>query len=110
MFATSSRHDVRVWHASTGQELLRIKVPNLLCNALDITPDGKAIITGKQYLWKCKELFIVSAWDDGKIRAFLPETGKPIYTIHDAHSKVSLLLKPGPIFYIESQSILIILM
>lgn len=61
-------------------------------------------------LMKYKELFVVSAWDDGKIRAFLPESGKPIYTIHDAHSKVSLLLKPDPTFYIESQSILSILM
>ena len=47
LFATSSRNDVRVWHASTGKELLRIAVPNLLCNALEITPDGNAIITGK---------------------------------------------------------------
>ena len=31
-------------------------------------------------------LFFV-AWDDGKIRAFLPESGKPAYVIHDAHSK-----------------------
>ena len=38
---------MRVWHAITGQELLRITVSNLLCNALEITPDGKAIITGK---------------------------------------------------------------
>lgn len=72
LFGTSSRHDVRVWHATTGQELLRITISNLLCNALEITPDGKAIIT---------------AWDDGKIRAFLPESAKLIYTIHDAHSK-----------------------
>lgn len=30
-----------------------------------------------------------SGWDDGKIRAFLPESGKPVYTIHNAHSKVN---------------------
>ena len=46
LFATSSRHDVRVWHSNTGKELLRISVPNLQCNALAITPDGNAIITG----------------------------------------------------------------
>ena len=32
-------------------------------------------------------LFLSVAWDDGKIRAFLPESGKPAYVIHDAHSK-----------------------
>jgi WD40 repeat protein len=72
LFATSSRHDARIWHSTTGKELLRIKVANLFCNAIEITPDGKAIITG---------------WDDGKIRAFYPETAKSIYTIHNAHSK-----------------------
>ena len=30
-----------------------------------------------------------SGWDDGKIRAFLPESGKPVYTIHNAHGKVN---------------------
>ena len=28
-----------------------------------------------------------TAWDDGKIRAFYPESGKPAYIIHDAHGK-----------------------
>ena len=49
MFATSSRNDVRVWHAVTGKELLRIEVANLQCNAVEITPDARAIITG-QYI------------------------------------------------------------
>ena len=47
LFATSSRHDVRVWHSNTSKELLRIQIPNLLCNAVEITPDGKGIITGQ---------------------------------------------------------------
>ena len=46
LFATSSRGDVRVWHTGTGKELLRLAVPNLTCHALDITPDGGAILTG----------------------------------------------------------------
>ena len=50
MFATSSRNDVRVWHAVTGKELLRIEVANLQCNAVEITPDARAIITG-QYIY-----------------------------------------------------------
>lgn len=72
LFATSSGNDVRVWHVSTGKELLRLVVPNLTCHAVTFTPDGRAIIT---------------AWSDGKIRAFYPETARPMYTIHDAHHK-----------------------
>ena len=29
------------------------------------------------------------AWADGTIRAYYPESGKPMYTIHNAHGKVS---------------------
>ncbi len=47
LFVTSSRDDVRVWHAESSQELLRISVPNLTCNAVELTPDGKAIVTGE---------------------------------------------------------------
>lgn len=46
LFATSSKNDVRVWHTETGKELLRISVPNITCHTINITPDGKAIITG----------------------------------------------------------------
>ena len=28
---------------------------------------------------------ILSGWSDGKIRVFFPESGKPIFTINDAH-------------------------
>ena len=28
---------------------------------------------------------IISGWNDGKIRAFAPQSGKLLYTIHDAH-------------------------
>lgn len=48
LFATSSRSTVCVWHTVTGKELLRLVVPNLTCHAVDITPDGGAIITGAE--------------------------------------------------------------
>ena len=48
LFATSSRNTVCVWHTVTGKELLRLVVPNLTCHAVDITPDGGAIITGAE--------------------------------------------------------------
>lgn len=29
---------------------------------------------------------IISGWSDGKIRAFLPQSGKLLYVINDAHN------------------------
>ncbi|NXS58914.1 CFA52 protein, partial [Brachypteracias leptosomus] len=71
LFATCSRNDIRVWHTPEHRELLRISVPNVTCCAVDFMRDGRSIISG---------------WDDGKIRAFLPESGRLMYMIHHAHS------------------------
>uniref|UniRef100_A0A673Z952 Cilia- and flagella-associated protein 52 n=1 Tax=Salmo trutta TaxID=8032 RepID=A0A673Z952_SALTR len=71
LFATCSQDDIRVWHAETSKELLRLSVPNMTCNALDFMIDGHSII---------------SAWNDGKIRVFAPETGRAMLVIHSAHS------------------------
>jgi WD40 repeat protein len=70
VFGTCSKNDIRVWNTKTRQELLRIHVPNLECFCLDFMRDGKSIISG---------------WHDGKIRAFLPQSGKLLYCINDAH-------------------------
>lgn len=70
IFVTGSEQDIRVWSATKRRELLRINVPNLNCYAVDITPAGDSI---------------VSAWSDGKIRAFFPESGKLQFMISDAH-------------------------
>ncbi|CAH2292093.1 cilia- and flagella-associated 52 [Pelobates cultripes] len=71
LFATCSKNDIRVWLNSSHKELLRITIPNMTCFAIDITRDGKCIL---------------SAWDDGKIRAFTPESGRLMYIIENAHS------------------------
>ncbi|XP_056136511.1 cilia- and flagella-associated protein 52 [Lampris incognitus] len=71
LFATCSQEDIRVWHINRSKELLRITVPNMTCNALDIMTDGNSII---------------SAWNDGKIRVFAPESGRVLLIIHNAHS------------------------
>jgi cilia- and flagella-associated protein 52 len=71
LFATCSLHDIRVWNAITRQELLRIEVPGLDCHSVSFMADGKSIISG---------------WSDGKIRAFLPQSGKLLYAINDAHN------------------------
>ncbi|XP_013789234.2 cilia- and flagella-associated protein 52-like [Limulus polyphemus] len=72
LFATCSKEHIRIWNISSGQELLRVTVPNMTCHSIEFMRDGKSII---------------SAWDDGKIRAFTPRTGKIIFTIHDAHNR-----------------------
>ena len=70
LFLTSSGSDIRVWHARQRRELLRIQVPGpaVLCIAIN----GKGSV-------------IASGWDDGKVRAFSPESGKLLWTITDAH-------------------------
>jgi WD40 repeat protein len=70
VFATCSLADIRVWNATTRQELLRIQVPNLECYCMDFMRDGKSILSG---------------WSDGKVRSFLPQSGKLVYVINDAH-------------------------
>lgn len=72
MFATAGKDDVRIWNIETFQELLRIKVPNFSCSAVQFAHDGKSILT---------------AWNDGIIRAFTPLTGRLIFAIMNAHNK-----------------------
>jgi WD40 repeat protein len=70
LFATCGGSDIRVWNARTKNELLRIQVPNNSVNCVAFMPDGKSIVSG---------------WDDGKIRAFKPQSGALLYSISDAH-------------------------
>jgi WD40 repeat protein len=74
LVVTSSEGDIRVWNILRKQELLRIQVPNVKCLCSVVSPSGTLILTG---------------WDDGKIRAFYPESGKLKFTIADAHEKVT---------------------
>ncbi|RKP00396.1 hypothetical protein CXG81DRAFT_26895 [Caulochytrium protostelioides] len=70
VFATASETDIRIWNLATLGELLRIVVPNVACQCLMFSNDGSSLITG---------------WNDGKIRAFGPQSGRIQYTINDAH-------------------------
>nr|XP_029732385.1 cilia- and flagella-associated protein 52-like [Aedes albopictus] len=72
VFATSSHESIRIWSTSRMQELLRIVVPNFASSSIVFSRDGKSII---------------SAWNDGVIRAFTPLSGKLIYAIPNAHNK-----------------------
>lgn len=71
LILTCSVGDIRVWNVRAKQELLRIQVPNLECLCCAITKSGSTIVSG---------------WNDGKIRAFYPETGRMKFVISDAHS------------------------
>lgn len=79
LFATCSLNDIRIWNAQTRQELLRIEVPGLECHCIYFMADGKSILSG---------------WTDGKIRAFLPQSGKLFYAINDAHNHGVTALSP----------------
>jgi WD40 repeat protein len=70
IFITASGSDIRLWHAVQRRELLRIQVPNQNCLCVAVNRAGSTIISG---------------WDDGKVRAFSPESGKLLFTIADAH-------------------------
>jgi len=70
LFATCSNNDIRVWLTAKKQEALRIQVPNLVCHCIAIPAGGSMIVSG---------------WNDGKIRAFTPASGKLVYTLPDAH-------------------------
>lgn len=72
VFATCSMGDIRVWHLQECRELVRINIPNVECNCIAFTDDGRCILSG---------------WSDGKIRAFGPQTGKELYVINDAHQQ-----------------------
>lgn len=71
-FATASFESIRIWSSTKKVELLRIVVPNLESKSVTFSRDGKSI---------------VSAWNDGIIRAFTPLTGKLMYAIPNAHNK-----------------------
>jgi len=70
IFATASNNDIRIWNIMNCEELLKITVPNLHCKCLTFNKDGNSLITG---------------WDDGKIRAFGPQSGRLQWEINDAH-------------------------
>jgi cilia- and flagella-associated protein 52 len=72
VFATASFESIRIWSSTRKLELLRIVVPNFESRSVTFSRDGKSI---------------VSAWNDGIIRAFTPLTGKLMYAIPNAHNK-----------------------
>lgn len=77
LIVTASFGDIRVWNCNSRTELLRIQVPNLEALCANVTPSGSTLISG---------------WDDGKVRAFYPESGRMKFIISNAHAeKVSAI-------------------
>jgi cilia- and flagella-associated protein 52 len=72
LIVTASLGDIRVWNCNSRTELLRIQVPNIEAMCAAVTPSGSSLISG---------------WDDGKIRAFYPESGRMKFTITNAHAE-----------------------
>ncbi|EPY19476.1 flagellar associated protein [Strigomonas culicis] len=70
VFATCCGTDIRVWNATSCTELLRVEIPDRVCNCIQFTKDGSLIVTG---------------WSDGKLRAFGPQSGKLVFSVNDAH-------------------------
>jgi WD40 repeat protein len=74
VFATASGGEIRIWSLKNQRELLRIELAKsrTLVNAIEFQPDGKLILSG---------------WSDGKVRAFLPQSGKLAYSIAEGHKE-----------------------
>ena len=47
LFVTCAAEDARIWHAGSGQELLRMVVPNMVCQCVQVSADGSMVITGQ---------------------------------------------------------------
>jgi WD40 repeat protein len=70
LFATCSAGGFHVWNSKTYQELLRVDIPRSECNCVAVPADGLVILTG---------------WADGRIRGYLPQSGKELWVINEAH-------------------------
>mmetsp|Transcript_3663 Transcript_3663/g.11489 ORF Transcript_3663/g.11489 Transcript_3663/m.11489 type:complete len:610 (-) Transcript_3663:168-1997(-) len=69
LFATCAGSDITIWHTPSSKPLLQISVPGHVCKAVAFNVSGTLLLSG---------------WDDGTVRAFLPETGKLKWEQYDA--------------------------
>eukprot|EP00767_Chilomastix_cuspidata_P002137 gnl/Chilomastix_cuspidata/2263.p1 GENE.gnl/Chilomastix_cuspidata/2263~~gnl/Chilomastix_cuspidata/2263.p1 ORF type:complete len:613 (-),score=334.91 gnl/Chilomastix_cuspidata/2263:761-2599(-) len=76
IFATAGGEGVSIWDRRRLDEVLRVRVPGAECLCGLVSPDGGQVVTG---------------WDDGAIRSFGPQSGRLLFTIRDAHERVTAL-------------------
>jgi WD40 repeat protein len=72
LFGTCAGDQIRVWHTATNKELLRITIPNKVCNTFVFLKSGDAIVSG---------------WNDGALRCHTPETGRLAFEIPNGNGK-----------------------
>ncbi|XP_039306086.1 cilia- and flagella-associated protein 52 [Solenopsis invicta] len=72
IFATGSKNDVRLWKLEKQKEIVRITVANFICSSLQFARNDQMLL---------------SAWNDGIIRAFSPHNGEFYFSIYNAHTK-----------------------
>ncbi|XP_018350730.1 PREDICTED: cilia- and flagella-associated protein 52 isoform X2 [Trachymyrmex septentrionalis] len=72
VFATGSKNDVRLWLLEKQKETVRVTVANFICSSLQFARDDQMLL---------------SAWNDGIIRAFSSHNGDLFFSIHNAHTK-----------------------
>eukprot|EP00038_Savillea_parva_P023512 m.41267 g.41267 ORF g.41267 m.41267 type:complete len:608 (-) comp6109_c0_seq1:190-2013(-) len=69
LFATCAGPDITIWHTPTSKPLLQISVPNKTCRSIAFDTKGTLLLSG---------------WDDGAVRCFLPESGALKWEQYDA--------------------------
>lgn len=47
LFLTCAKSEIRIWSTKTNQEIVRITVPNMTCNAIELMRCGTSIISGE---------------------------------------------------------------
>ncbi|XP_018044232.1 PREDICTED: cilia- and flagella-associated protein 52 [Atta colombica] len=72
VFATGSKNDVRLWLLEKQKERVRVTVTNFICSSLQFARDDQMLL---------------SAWNDGIIRAFSSHNGDLFFSINNAHTK-----------------------
>uniref|UniRef100_A0A673WP75 Cilia- and flagella-associated protein 52 n=1 Tax=Salmo trutta TaxID=8032 RepID=A0A673WP75_SALTR len=83
-----SENDIWMWHMETSKEVIHITVPNM---------------TWVQLIdFLC---CFLSAWNDGKICGFTPETGRLMMTVHNAHSCKRIAIGDQQIVYTLVRSV-----
>lgn len=65
MIVTSQYEEIRIWQLKLKKEIRRQVVKNMTCNAVDLTRDGKTIISGmiKKIPSFKKEFFLLQGED-----------------------------------------------
>ena len=48
LFVTCSKNDIRIWDLETSKEMRRFTQPNMTCNCVTVSDDGKTVVSGER--------------------------------------------------------------